>query len=63
MNETYRQRYYDLVLLAYGAIASYEKYLLDEINHKELAETMKDMLEKLPPVTLDGKASPPPEKP
>tara|TARA_Y100001938_G_scaffold150537_1_gene241947 strand:- start:1593 stop:1784 length:192 start_codon:yes stop_codon:yes gene_type:complete len=49
------EEYMGLVLLCYGAISAYERYLLDEIDHKELAEKMKDLLDHLPPVTLDGK--------
>tara|TARA_Y100000593_G_scaffold87718_1_gene168681 strand:- start:711 stop:926 length:216 start_codon:yes stop_codon:yes gene_type:complete len=47
----YERAYQKLVVACYIAIASYEKYLLDQITSQELAEIMKALLDKLPEIS------------
>ena len=57
--ERYKSVYAEVVAKCYIVISVYERYLLDEISHAELAEEMKDLLDILPFEILNGR----PERP
>ena len=61
--ERYKQAYCDLVARGYIVIATYEKFLLDNASHLELAEEMKEMLAMLPDDIIDGRPPEGPEPP
>tara|TARA_Y100000593_G_C4228056_1_gene295489 strand:- start:329 stop:580 length:252 start_codon:yes stop_codon:yes gene_type:complete len=61
--ERYKQAYCDLVARGYIVIATYEKFLLDNASHLELAEEMKAMLDMLPDDIIDGRPPEGPEPP
>ncbi len=52
--ERYKDAYSEVVAKSYIVIAVYERYLLDEATHGELAEEMKDLLDILPFQILNG---------
>ena len=56
--EITQEAYCDLVARSYLAICCYENYLLDRADHRELAETMKDLFAALPKKTRDGLRGP-----
>jgi len=46
--EFYKDSYCSLVARAYIICNIYERYLLDEASHQDLAEKMQEMLDSLP---------------
>ena len=44
----YEELYISLATHCYLIVMCYEKYLLDEVDHLELAVAMKELLETLP---------------
>ena len=48
----YEELYISLATHCYLIVMCYEKYLLDEIDHLELATAMTELLEALPPIAL-----------
>jgi hypothetical protein len=47
-NKNYFEEYMDLAALCYLTTMSYERFLLDEIDYRQLAKVMKALLEALP---------------
>jgi len=51
----YEKAYQELVVTCYIVAASYEKYLLDQIDSTDLAEVMMALLDKLPEISSSSK--------
>jgi len=51
----YKRAYQELAGRCYVVVASYEKYLLNNLTSQELAVVMKDLLDRLPPISRTGR--------